>query len=127
VGIHQQVEHKVHRGMLRGEFLDPAGGGMDAHQQLLEVELLACRHHDFAVEHEPRGSHAGESLHHLREVPGQRLAGLRLQLDGRPVAKREAAESVPFRLVLPLGALRDLACRQRFHRKEGRGERQAHR
>src|SRR5438876_695647 len=58
------------------------------------------------------------------EIAGERLSGLRLQLNGVAVLERKAAKAIPLRLVLPDRALGDLVDEKRLHRRVGRLERQ---
>ena len=64
-------------------------------------------HHDLAIEHEFLGSQRAHLLDHVGKVACQRLAGLGLKVDVVAVAKCQAAEAVPLRLVLPLRSRRE--------------------
>ena len=106
--VDEEIERDHQRGRLLGESLDAARGRMDALQQRVEREGLALRHDDLAVEHEafcPQRPRGGDDF---RKIAGERLAGFRLQLDPRAIAEDQAAEPVPFRLVVPVGPGRDL-------------------
>jgi hypothetical protein len=125
--VHQQVEDDEHRRPLSSEPLDPARGGMDALEQVVEGEAPVHRHHDLAVEHEGARGERAQMLDHLREVAGERLPALGLQLDPLSIAEGQAAEAVPLGLVLPARAGWYLLDEPRLHRRVGRAERQAHR
>src|SRR5688572_22927228 len=88
---------------------------MDAHQEVIEGEAVVDRDHDLAVEHEPLALEGGDRLYQLREVAPQRLARLRLELHFGAVAEDQAAETVPLRLVLPPGSLRDAVRQECLH------------
>ncbi len=126
VGSDQEVEHDQQRRRLRRQPLHPALRGMDALQQGVEGERAVERDDDLAVEHEGLGLDAKNGLDQLGIIAGQRLARLRLQLDLVVIAKHQATKAVPFRLVLPFVAGRDLVDRQSFHRREWRTKRQSH-
>src|SRR5436190_8996424 len=81
------------------------------------------RHHDLAVEHELFCGKRFRACHHVGEIARQRFAGLGLQLDRVAVAKDEATEAVPFRLILPLRPDRNGIDRGGFHRGDRRLER----
>ena len=115
VGVLQQIEHDQQRRRFLGELLHAARRRMDALQQRVEREHLAFGHDDLAVEHEGLGLERAHRLDHVGEIARQRLAGFRLQRDRVAVAEYEAAEAVPLRLVLPLGAGRNLIDRQGLH------------
>ena len=87
--------------MLRGKSADAALRGVDALQQLIEVQLAEDRHDDFAIRNEPRWIQVAKCLHELGEDLAERLLGLRLQFDRVAVAKGKAAEAIPLGLVLP--------------------------
>src|SRR6266540_4259857 len=99
---------------------------MDALKQGIERERAIRRNHDLAVEDEGAGFQLADGFGDLRKIADERLARLRLQLDMIAVAKREAAESVPFRFVLPLRPVRDLADGQGLHRRERRPQCKGH-
>ena len=99
---------------------------MDALEEIVEREGAALRHDDLAVEHEAPGLEGGRGRDQFGKIARQRLAGFRLQFDTVTVAEEKTAEAVPFRLVLPVLALRDRVHGQGFHRREGSFERQRH-
>ena len=67
---------------------------------------------------------SADGFDELGEIARQRLAGFRLQLDLVAVAEDEAAEAVPFRLVLPFVAGGNLVHRFGFHGHEGLTQRE---
>jgi hypothetical protein len=123
----QEVEDDEHGRPLGGETADAALRGMDALEQIVERGLPAGADHELAVQHERGGGEAPEGLDHLGEVARERLAGLRLEVDGRPIAEGDAPESVPLGLVLPARARGQGLDQVRLHGRHGRGEREAHR
>ena len=116
--VREQVECDEQARRLFGELAHAARGRMNALEQRVEREGVAFRNHDLAVEHELLRLQLADRLGYFREIARQRLAGFRLQLDRVAVAKREAAKSVPFRLVLPLRPARDFADGHRLHGRE---------
>ena len=89
---------------------------MDALEQGVEGKRRSLRHDDFAVEHEHFRLELADGFDQLGKIPRQRMTGLRLQLDLGAVAEHEAAKAIPFRLVLPVLALRNLIDGKRLHR-----------
>ncbi len=75
---------------------------MEAHLQRVEREPAADLDDELAVDDEALERQPAEEGQRLREKAAERLAGLAAQLDRLALLEREAAESVPFRLVLPL-------------------------
>src|SRR5436309_3886282 len=59
-------------------------------------------------------------LNQVGKIARQRAAGFGLQDHLSPIAKDEAAKAVPFGLIQPAAAGRDLVDRERLHRREGR-------
>src|SRR5262245_10530443 len=99
---------------------------MDALQQRVEGKPAIVGTDNLAIEDELRRLQCADGLDKLRVIARQRLTGLRLQLDLVAVAEREAAEAVPFRLVLPFRSDRDLIDRQRLHGRKRRAELKRH-
>jgi hypothetical protein len=124
--IGEQIERDHQRRRLLRQPLDPARRRMDALEQGVERERPAVRHDDLAVEHEALGAQRLGGGDDLGEIAGERLAGFRLQLDLGAVAEHQAAEAVPFRLVLPLRPGRDLVDRERLHRRKRGMQRERH-
>src|SRR5262252_2469154 len=100
--IHEEVEDHELSGMLAGKLLHAARRRVNTLEQIVEGEAAVHRHDDLAVEHESSSVHRAERLRHLREVAGERLTGLGLELDRAALAEGDAAESVPLRFVGPL-------------------------
>ena len=102
--IHQQIENQEHRWRFRRELLYPTGGGMDPLKQGIEREYAAVRRdHDLTVQHELLRLKREDHLHQFREIAGERLPGLGLQLHVLSIPENEAAKAVPLWLVLPFG------------------------
>ena len=107
VVLREQVERDEARRRLLGEHVDARLGGMDALAERVEVlAAVLVEEHDLAVEHV-----AALREGQLGEVAAQRLPAARLQIDVRAVDEGDGAESVPFGLVHPAGARRQLLCR----------------
>jgi len=103
-----------------------AFGRMDAHEQLVERQRIAFGNHELAVEDEARGRQLGDRGDDLGEIALERLPALRPQMHVRRVLEREAAESVPFGLVLPRVPLGQRGDRFRLHRRVIERDRQRH-
>jgi len=114
----QQIEHDEQSRRFSGKSFHATRGRMNTLQQIIEGECPSARHDNFAIEHETLWLERSDANHQFREIAGQRLAGLRLQLDRRAIAKYQTAETVPFRLVLPVLALGNFIHGQGFHRGE---------
>jgi hypothetical protein len=123
----QEVEHDQQRRSVAGEPRDTAGRRVDSLEQRVEGKRAVHRHHDLAVEDEALGFELRDRFDDLGKVAGERLAGFRLQLDLFAIAKDQAAEAVPFRLVLPFGTGRHRIDGKGFHRRERGTQREAHR
>ncbi len=108
--------------MRRGKLLHPAGCGMQPQLQLVEGKGVVDRNGELAIKHETRRRKPLEVRDHVREITRERLAGFRLQENLARVAKSDAAEAVPLRLVLPFVADRNFVDGARFHRRQGRFE-----
>lgn len=117
--VDEQVEHEEERGQLLRELPDTALGGMDPLEEVVEGESIPDGHDELAVEHEMLRGQLTHGLHDLREIPGQRLPRLGLQLDSVAVPKAETAEPVPLRLVLPVLPFGNFADEQGQHRRKG--------
>src|SRR5689334_3580026 len=92
--------------MLPRQFADSTLRRMYSLQQIVERQASPDRDHDLSIQYElPRLQRTQAGLH-LREIARQGLPGLRLQINLIAVAERQAAESVPLGLVLPLRTLR---------------------
>ncbi len=102
---------------------------MDALQQGVEVEtaIVGGRHHDLAVDHAPVGQCRQQWRQQLGEVAGEGSLVAAGQLDRVAVAEDDAAESVPFRFVVPTLADRDLGGGLGQHRRQRWRDRQRHR
>ena len=113
--INEQVEDDVQRRMLAGQFLHATRRRMNAHQQLVERQHVAFRHDELAVENRPRRFERKQRLDDLRKIAIERLSRLRAKLDARAIPERQAAEAIPFGLVLPLRAFGKARDELRFH------------
>ena len=122
--VHEQVKDDQDGRELLRELPDAALGRMDPLEEIVEGEDLLDRDRDLAIQHELPRRERPNGGDDLREVAGERLAGLRLQLDGFTVLERDAPEAVPLRLVLPVAAFGDLVDEKRLHRRVRRRERQ---
>src|SRR3954471_3673167 len=80
--------------------------------------MAADRDDQLAVEHETVGAHRQHRLDQLREIAGERAAGLGLEVDLAAVAEDEAAKAIPFGLILPAFAARQSIDRLRLHRRQ---------
>src|SRR5580765_3835322 len=100
-----------------GEFLNAAGGRMKAQLQFVEDERALYRDRQFAIENKTFRRNSLKGFDDIGKIAGEWLAGLRLQKDLFAVAKREATEAVPLRLVLPLVADGNFVHGSGFHRR----------
>ena len=126
VGVGQEIEGDEERRRLRRKLPYAALRWVDALQQGIERKRAIGRYDDLAVEDECRGPDGPHRLDQLRKIARQRLARFRLEFNLVAVAKDEAAEAVPFRLVLPFLPGRDFVDRQGFHRREWRTQCTSH-
>ena len=98
---------------------------MEPREQGGKVEAGAAGDDELAVEGERTLREREQRLDDLREVAGERALVAAAQVDLAAVAKDEAAEAVPLRLVY--GAVeRELAREPGEHRRDRRGDRQRH-
>ena len=81
---------------------------MDPLQQGIEGKCAAGGNDDLAIEDELLRLQRADRRDQLRKIASHHAAGLRLQLHFLAVAKNYATEAVPFRLVLPVVADRNL-------------------
>ena len=122
----QQVEYNQHRWCFSSEALHATLRRVNTLQQVVERKSPSLWHDNFTVEHETLRLQRSNRRNQFRKIAGERLAGFRLQFDLSVVAKYQAAEAVPFRLVLPVLALWNLVHGQGFHRREGRVQSEGH-
>ena len=120
--VHEQVENDQDGRELLRELFDTALGGVDALEKVVEREGLPDGDRNLAVQDEIVWRERPDSGDDFGEIAGERLAGLRLQLNGVAVLERKAAKAIPLRLVLPDRALGDLVDEKRLHRRVGRLE-----
>jgi hypothetical protein len=97
---------------------------MYALQQIVKGSILPDQYDQLAVQHEVGGLELMRGGGDLRKIPRQRALSLGLQLDMIAVPKQQAAEAIPFWLVLPLRPDGHLIDERRFHRGERRMDRQ---
>ena len=114
--VSEQIERDEGRRSLLGQHRDPAGRGMDAQRQQVEVQARRCLDHDLAVDHRAVGQCGQQRLDQIGEVAGERLLVAAAELDVLAVTEHDAAEAVPLRLVRPLVADRHLARQLGEHR-----------
>ena len=88
-------------GVSGASFVDAAGRRMDALQQRIEGEARPCGTTISPSRTNASASSCEHRLHQVRKVTGERPAGFRLQLDLFAFPEHQAAEAVPFRLILP--------------------------
>src|SRR5688500_8775812 len=99
---------------------------MDALEQIVEREGSVDRNHDFAIDHESSRTDLAHDLDDVGEIARERLSRLRNEIDAISITKHEAAESIPFRLVLPLTSRRKLVDEKRLHGRVRAGQREGH-
>src|SRR5439155_16371828 len=110
--------------MLAGEFLHATAGWVNPLQQIVKRKPPPHRHGDFTIQHKAARGQFGKGFDQLREITREGLAGFGLKIDLASVAKGEATEAVPLRLILPAVAIGDLLHEQGIHWREGSSERQ---
>ena len=118
-GRRKQIEGEIQPWRFLRELLHTARGRVNALQQRVEGKPLAMRHDDLAVEREAIRLQLQRCGDDLGEIAREVFAGFRAQVNAAAVARQQAAEAIPFRLVLPLLAARDRVDRPRLHRHEG--------
>ena len=99
---------------------------MKAQLQFVERQFAAHGNGKLPVDNEALRFQFGKRVDHIREVTRERLTGFRLQMDIAPVAKSDATEAVPFRLVLPFVSGGDFVDGLRLHRRKRRLDWQCH-
>src|SRR4051794_4595944 len=82
---------------------------MNALEKRVEVQCAFVRHDQLTVKHKLFRRQREQCSLDFGEIASQRLPGLRHDVNARSVAKGQAAESVPLRLIFPLRTTRDLA------------------
>lgn len=122
----QHVQCDVRRGRLATQARDTGGRGVQAGQQLGEVEIRRAEDDELTVEHELRAGDGAQRVDDLREVPRERPLVAAAQVDVVTVAERETAEAVPLRLEEPVVALGQRATQHREHRRDRRCDGQGH-
>ena len=120
VAQRQQVERDEAGRRLLGQQVHPAGRGVDALLQHLELQRVALpvQHHDLAVDHRPLREVGQHRVDQLREVAGHRALVAAADLDLGAVPEDDRAEAVPLGLVqLSGGDLRLRLGQHRLHRR----------
>ena len=110
--------------MLFGQQRNAACRRMYALQQIVERSILANQHDEFAIKHKSFRLELMRGCDDLGKIPRQRAFRLGLQFDVIAVAKQQAAEAIPFWLVLPLRSDGHFLDERRLHRGERRMDRQ---
>src|ERR1700704_4706984 len=87
--------------MGRRQFLHPTGSGMESQLQFVKGKTAANIDDEFAIEDEFFRGQARKRICDVREIASERLTRFRLQKNFVPAAKGEAAETIPFRFILP--------------------------
>src|SRR5579872_5474731 len=113
--VHQEIEDDEGGGSGFAQFLDAAGGGMNAHEEGVKGELSVLGDDDLAIEDEFSCGEGGEIGGELWKIAGERLGGLRHEIDAGLIAEGEAAEAVPLGLVLPVRADGEVGGGESFH------------
>src|SRR5438270_6413517 len=108
--------------MRRRQFLHPTGSGMQAELQFVEGKTAANIDDELAIKDKFLGGQVQQYSRDVREVTREGLARFRLQINVVATPKSEAAETIPFRLVLPTGTDRNFINRLCFHRQQRRHE-----
>src|SRR6266404_6053197 len=93
---------------------------MNPLQQIVERKRLAMEYDDFAVEPVYGCLQFERGADQLGKVAGEVFARLRAEIDLAALAGQQAAEAVPFRLILPFGAARNGIGGTRLHRRQRR-------
>ena len=122
----EQIPGHVAGGGLGREQLHPRGRRVNPQQQRVEVEPIGARDDDLAVEDAASRQIRSQGRRQLREVAVQRLEVAALDEHLVAVSEDESPEAVPFGLVLPAGASRDLVRELSQHRLDRRLQRQVH-
>src|SRR5262249_16095736 len=122
----EQVEGDEARGRLRREQRNARRGGMNPLQQRIEIEASRPRDDDLPVHHAALGQRLPQGLHQLRKVALQRLPIAAFKLERVVLAKNHRSKTVPFGLITPLAASRDLLLQLREHWPNRHLNRQSH-
>ena len=123
---HSRSKKTIDAGISLGEQLHARRGRVEAQLQRLEVERVAARDDDLAVEHAALGQLRLQRLEQLREVAVERLLVAALDEQLVAVAKDQRAEAVPLRLEDPAVAGGQLADALGEHRQDRRIAGQVH-
>src|SRR5690606_22613345 len=97
----EQIPRDVRRRALLGEHLHARGGRVDALEQRIEVEAVAGRDHDLAVEHAAIGQTLAQRDLELGEVAAEWLELAALDVDLVTALEHERAEAIPLGLEDP--------------------------
>src|SRR5689334_2593422 len=90
---------------------------MEPHLERVEVEMPLVSNDEFAIDNETCRRQPLEPLDDLRKISAERLARFGAQIDLIAGLESEAAEAVPFGLVLPAAVLgREVGNELRLHR-----------
>src|ERR1700730_14789945 len=100
---------------------------MESLLERVELEALASRDDDLAVEHAALGELGLERVYEFREVAIERLFVPALNEHLVSVAEDERAEPIPFRFEDPTVTRWQLADSLREHREDGRIDGEVHR
>ena len=92
---------------------------------MIERKFTVNRGHQLPVQHEGPRREPPQGLGNLGKRAGERLAGLRLKLHAVAIFESEASEAIPFRFVLPVGALQQNNSYGRLRRRKGGFRRKA--
>src|SRR5690349_19818464 len=99
---------------------------MNAKQKLVKREFTFNRNDNFPIEDESLRLQRSKRRNQLRKIAMQRLAGFGLEMDFIAIAKCDAAEAVPLRLVEPVCSGRDRLDESRFHGSKWRMDGKIH-
>src|SRR5580698_9847425 len=100
---------------------------MNPLQKRVEGEIAVKGNDDFTIENETRGADGAKCGDEFGKIAREELTTFRFEVDAVAIAKRDAAEAVPLRFVMPVRARRQLGSGIGFHRRVFFGERESHR
>ena len=108
ISADQQIKCDQNSRCLCRQRLYPTLRRVDALEQCIERESPVLRDHELAIHDKVVGLHLQEGFDNFGKIAGQRSPRLRLQIDSPFLTKCQAAEAIPFWLILPAISRRDV-------------------
>ena len=114
-----RVERHERGRRLQGKLRDAGRGRMEPHLERVEIQAVGRRDDDLAVQHAALGQACQQRVVQLGKVAVEGTQVAALDEDLSPAAEDDRAEAVPFRLIQPPIASRELVRKLGQHRLDG--------